>query len=352
MINILCLNEELRRGGGEEYFVQLINNLHNVDINVHGMTGRGPLSTKINKERVEYFEHSYLRKVIQIRRAVKSTYYQSIHVNSFRILLLLVMACLMRIDTPIIYTKHNYNKLESSWAGRLLYSFILKKYVTKIIVLSRMEQQKLVEICKLLPESVDVIHNGVADIPAPRNTEPKKWQVGFLGRISSEKDPFLFIDILTHLIKIRPTIRAVVAGDGPLLDDVREYAQTQGVYQNVDFLGWVTNPFNILSDIELLAVTSHREQLPISVLQSMAVGTPVMSVNVGALNEVIRYGIDGLVLSHRNPGEFAMEIAKVLEDKHLLKTMGRNCRNRVEQAFTEEHMLDKFRELVCLVIDE
>lgn len=126
-------------------------------------------------------------------------------------------------------------------------------------------------------------------LPKARMVENKpEYCIGFLGRISWEKGPDLFLEIFKHL-KIMLAIqgigiRAQIAGDGALRQELEKQVASDA---RVQFIGWINSPRQFLSSIDLLVVSSRTEGYPLAVGESLEEGTPVAGFNVGGIAEVI-----------------------------------------------------------------
>ena len=108
--------------------------------------------------------------------------------------------------------------------------------------------------------------------------------VALIGRISEEKDPFFAIDILQNLLLKASNYRLVFIGDGPIKSDVEQYAESQKVAYNVEFLGRRDDVAELLQGIDIVLMTSKFEGFPMTVVEAQASGTPVF-VPIEAVTE-------------------------------------------------------------------
>ena len=101
-----------------------------------------------------------------------------------------------------------------------------------------------------------------------------------------QKAPFLMIDAFALVLEQEPDARLLWAGDGPLLDDCRAYAQRRGAGQATEFLGVVADPLPLLHDATVLISTSRYEALPYAILEAMAAGAAVVASDIPAHREL------------------------------------------------------------------
>ena len=139
---------------------------------------------------------------------------------------------------------------------------------------------------------VRTIYTGILD-PSPKikkNTKKEVVTVGFLGRLSVEKNPFLFIEI-AKLLQNNRKFRFVIAGDGPIVDQVEHSIKR---IPNIEYLGCTENSEEFLEKIDILMITSDVEGIPLVAMESLDVGTPVVSTNVGGMSELIQVKDNGM----------------------------------------------------------
>ncbi|KAA2235237.1 glycosyltransferase [Salinarimonas soli] len=172
------------------------------------------------------------------------------------------------------------------------------------------------------PSSVTYIPNGIDAAPFAAATErraglraefgfgPQEIVLIWAGRLGIEKRPDAFVQIVAALQR-RLRLRAVIAGDGPLADDVRALAVREGALDAITFAGHVT-PARIaalLTAADMLVLTSAVEGLPLIVLEALAAGCPVAATDVGDIALVVKDGIDGVLVPAARPLDLADRIA-------------------------------------------
>lgn len=169
---------------------------------------------------------------------------------------------------------------------------------------------------------VRVIRNGVA-IPARVGAEAEPAEVLFAGRLSPEKG-------IEELIAATQGMNLVVAGDGPLRDSVPSA------------LGFVPH-----DELELLyarsavvVLPSHREGLPLCVLEAMAHGRPVVASAVGGIPELVEDGVSGLLVPPGDVTALRAALDRLLGDSVLRRRMGRAARRRVAELCARENVAE------------
>ena len=207
-----------------------------------------------------------------------------------------------------------------------------------------------------VPESkLAVIPSGIGDDepPAVDRAEVRRALgiavdapvVLFVGRLAAQKavdDLLSALDVLQH---VRPDLRAVIAGDGPLRERLDEHAAAVGLRPSVKFLGHREDVPQLLAASDLLVLPSLYEGLPNVVLEAMRFRKPVVATAAPGTTEVVADGVTGLLVPMRNPVELARAIRRVIEEPGLAQRLGEAGRARVESEFRAATMIERFAEL-------
>jgi glycosyltransferase involved in cell wall biosynthesis len=194
-----------------------------------------------------------------------------------------------------------------------------------------------------------VIHNGIPIPSSPKATAGSTRRIGFLGRLEPQKDPLLFLDVVEQL----PGIEATMVGGGSLEVRVRREIDLRKL-TSVRTLGALAHDaaLETLSGFTVLVFTSRWEGFPLSALEGMALGVPVVATNVGGLSEVIKDGESGILVDSRSPEVIASAVRKVLEDKPLRERIIAEGRRRVQEHFSEDRMLSEIRRVYSSLLPD
>ena len=132
--------------------------------------------------------------------------------------------------------------------------------------------------------------------------------------MSEPKTPLVFVESLREVTARRPEACAWIAGDGPLGPQVKQAVEQAGLAAQVRFLGLRKDMGAILSAADVVVHSSLREGLPRVVLEALAVGTPLVATNVGGVGDVVKDGVNGLLVPSNDVGALARAMIAVLED--------------------------------------
>jgi glycosyltransferase involved in cell wall biosynthesis len=176
-----------------------------------------------------------------------------------------------------------------------------------------------------------VIHNavdvGAFAVPAHPNGVPR---VVSIGRFAFPKD---FATLVEALAATRADYQAAFAGEGPLLQEVAATILERGLAERIDLLGNRGDVPDLLASADVFVLSSRSEGFPVSILEAMAAGLPVVATNVGGVAESVVDGETGLLVPPGDPGALAAALDRVLTDSALRLRLGTAGREQARRHF-------------------
>ena len=188
----------------------------------------------------------------------------------------------------------------------------------------------------LAAEKVQVIYNGVDlerfaepaspdTIRAELGIPPGRPVVGLLARLEPQKDVHTFLRAAAQLVAKVPEVSFLVIGGGSLDEQLRQEARTLGLGAHVIFTGARRDIPRLLAACDISVMSSLKEGMSNSILESMMAGKPVVATGVGGNVELIRDGETGFLVPPRDPAALAAAIQRLLDDTALARAMGRRA---------------------------
>ena len=165
----------------------------------------------------------------------------------------------------------------------------------------------------------------------PVRDEPKN--IGFVGRLSEEKAIPTLLAAFALVKQQVPNSVLSVVGTGPLEQELKAYAFSLGITEQVRFAGYLSNPFEALKQFDLFVLPSRTEGCPIVILEAMAMGLPVVATRVGGNPELVADGESGLLVPPNDPKAMADAILKILTGGDLARKMGETGRVHALECF-------------------
>ena len=206
-------------------------------------------------------------------------------------------------------------------------------------------------------ERIAVIHNGVDTKEYRANIQtkgkfksqyaiPKNLKlISFIGRFSDEKNPLLFVDIGKSVLAQLPNeVHFVMAGDGLDFEKVKDAIRNKGLDKNFTVTGRIDSVTDLLNDTDILLVVSKMEGVPIVVLEAMSMGVPIISTDVGAINEVIDNQINGFLINANDNviENFTHQILELMQ-RFNAKALAEKSRETAVLKFSLETMGSKYQ---------
>lgn len=190
---------------------------------------------------------------------------------------------------------------------------------------------------------ISTIVNGIADNASrARPEEGNPPIVTMVARFSFQKD---HLTLLRALSKVRLPFRLRLVGDGPLLEQTRVSAAQLGLASRTDFLGDCGNVADLLVDTHLFTLISRYEGLPISILEAMRAGLPIIATNTGGVPEAVCHEWNGLLVGRGDEQALKGALELLLSKPDLRAAFGKRARSLFEEAFSAEAMVERTFEL-------
>ncbi len=172
--------------------------------------------------------------------------------------------------------------------------------------------------------SMRVIHSGVPIVeldPPPRTTDD--FVLGMLSR----HDPVKGIDLAIRVVdRLGPGYRLVVIGDGSARGDLEALVDELGVGDRVELRGWDDRARDLLPTFDVYVLPSRLEAFPVSVMEAMQAGVPVVATEVGSIREAVDDGVTGRIVPVEDVPAMADAVRELHDDPATLRAMGERAR--------------------------
>lgn len=197
----------------------------------------------------------------------------------------------------------------------------------------------------LIPNGIDTRRFGApAPIAASRSRPAGRgFRIGTIGRLEEQKGIDVLLDAFADIAREEPGAELVVAGDGSLRTDLERRASGLGLAGSVRFAGTIDDVAPLLASLDLFVLASRWEGLPLTLLEAMAAGVPIVATSVDGSAEAVRSGVDGLLVPPDDPGALARAILASLHDRAAAIERARAARGRASSIYSIERMVADYR---------
>lgn len=241
--------------------------------------------------------------------------------------------------------QHIFSKIRTWLSFRQLSCFF-----DRTVLVSEEMRRSLIGSYGFTAEDVKVIHNGIR-IPANVTQHAgKRLTIGSAGRLFPVKSFLLMVDIAIRVVAENDMVDFVLAGDGPERLMLEEKVSKSGLQERFRFMGHQEDMDVFYKSLDMYINTSVHEGIPMSVLEAMSHGLPVVVPNVGGFPEIVEEGVSGYLIDGRDPSLFAKRCIELLSDSQKRGQMAGAARQRVIDHFSREAMTAKYYRLFQEVI--
>ncbi len=205
-------------------------------------------------------------------------------------------------------------------------------------------------------EKVHTIYNGIdTTCFAPGDGTEKRCELnipldapvlGILAALRPEKNHELFLAGAAQIHQQLPDSHFVLVGDGPRGPELEQLAEKLGIAQVTHFLGSRSDVPELLRVLDVMALTSHNEASPVSILEALSSGVAVVASEVGSVPETVLPGITGQLFPAGDLSRFVSHSLELLQDSSLRTKMGIEGRKRVSQQWSLEAMVEGYETLI------
>ncbi|MEE8107099.1 MAG: glycosyltransferase [Planctomycetota bacterium] len=231
----------------------------------------------------------------------------------------------------------------------------LLRAAAAVIVPSRNLERMARDEWKVSPERVRLVANGVdCDRFVPGNDERFRSSlgihasavvVGTVAHLRPVKDPLGLLDAFADVAGGRHDSHLVYFGEGEMRPAIEQRARERGLVDRVHLPGHVTDAAACHRSLDLFALCSRSEQSPVSVLEAMACGRPVLSTDVGEVKESVAGPNADHVTALDDRDAYRAALASLLADRGLRERIGAANRARAVDRFGLAAMVDRYREI-------
>jgi glycosyltransferase involved in cell wall biosynthesis len=169
--------------------------------------------------------------------------------------------------------------------------------------------------------------------------------IGSVGRLNEVKCHDLLVRAFAQVQRTFSNAHLLIVGDGPEMSRLKLLAEHLGIQSAVTFAGYQPNPERFLGIMDVFALSSRLEGLPLVLLEAWAAQLPIVSTAVGGIPDLITHSVDGVLIPEGNEAALVEELAALLRDPIKAKALGQNGREVVRARFSVDRMANDYQKL-------
>lgn len=293
MITILHVLAMSSFSGAENVVCQIISMFaDDPDIRMVYCSPDGPIRKVLFEKNIEY-EAMERFTIFELKKVIRRIQPDIIHAHDVRATVFASIVC-GKIKL-ISHMHNNWEQLRKISIKGVLYELSVKKASTVVWVSqSSFNQYRYAQTLR----EKSIILNNIIDVKKTREIASESiseisFDIVSIGRMVYQKNPERLIGIIEKVAKKKKNIRACIIGDGELFNKVSQLIQRKSLETNIKLLGYMEKPLGILLHSRVFLMSSRWEGTPMSVLESLALGTPVVGTPVDGMLELVEDGLNG-----------------------------------------------------------
>ncbi|MFX0133186.1 MAG: glycosyltransferase family 4 protein, partial [Candidatus Hodarchaeota archaeon] len=190
-------------------------------------------------------------------------------------------------------------------------------------------------------------HIGKMNLSIASNTKI----IGSAGRLVTIKGYNYLIYAAKKILEKMPNIKFIIAGEGPVKQDLIKETEKLGILENFIFTGFVEDIYTLISTFDLFVMPSVNEGIPIVLLETMVLGIPIIATKVGGIPEILTHRINGLLVAPGDISELATTCLYALKKSNKIRLMAENAREHVAKEFSPQKIAKQTSELYQTLIN-
>jgi glycosyltransferase involved in cell wall biosynthesis len=277
--------------------------------------------------------------LLELRQIIKNFQPDIVAIHSSKAGILGRLACKLNA-VPCVFTAHGWAFTEGvTQPSRRIYQFLerlLEPLANQIICVSEFDRSIGLG-AGMNAQRLITIHNGMSDIPDSLRADAgggSPVRIVMIARFADQKDYRTLLQACQPIANIQLDL----VGDGSQLDEMKDLASNLEMNDRVNFLGFRKDISEILAQAHIFALISNWEGFPLTTLEAMRAGLPIVVSDVGGSAEAVTEGETGYCIPRGDVIILRSRLSALVADSDLRLKMGRAARQRYESEFTVANM--------------
>jgi len=341
--------------GAEVMACQLLKSLHlsqDIKLSVLLMND-GRLASELRKAGIQVLviseqDNSFIKILLTAFRLFSHNPPDIFHAHRYKENFLAYLLSIL-IGSHLVTTQHGLPEIKKkSFVATIINCFnffLLRFFFHQVVAVSEDIKSFFVDEYYFEKRNVVTVHNGVY-LPAASQHEFdfSRFVIGSAGRFFPVKDYYLLVSVAKFLSH-EAGVSFVLAGEGPQKESLEKLIKDSLLQDRFHLVGHKDNMESFYSGLNVYINTSIHEGIPMTILEAMARGLPIIAPRVGGIPEVVDDGVQGFLIDGRDPEVFAEKCLLLYNDRELWQRMSLAAREKTERCFSVEKMAQGYLEI-------
>lgn len=276
-----------------------------------------------------------------------------------------IIAAILAKVPIVIATDLTHKNQAPTRLRRLRDKFLYRIYInvanrsSHLICRSDAIRKELIELgvnvdISVIPAPIDIVEiNKYYRAKKEYSCRPEKEiTIGIVGRLSEEKRHADLLEALFLLSKKYPGINLLIVGDGPLQSQLEDLTIRLKIESKVKFTGFKKDIPKYLNLMDIFVLPSRTEGTPLSIMEAMACGLPIVASRVGGIPMIVKNKVTGILFDPGNVRQLTSALERLIEDPEIRKTLGENGRKRIYDSLHPDRFIDRHFQLYRDLLDQ
>lgn len=334
VIHLMSTNDY---SGAENVVFNIIKGTEN-KVDVYYATQRGKITEFLDNWNIKNVIYINKLSISEIKRIEREYKPDIIHAHDYKAT---VMASIAVKNTKVISHLHN----NSPWIKNIFHPYtwallVASLRISKILTVSEAIKKEYV-FSKLISSKIENVSNPVSikSIQEKAGTNNEKlYDICFVGRLTEQKNPLRFINIIKQVKQNISNVRVIILGDGELKEICKQTINKLELTDNIQLLGFKKNPYKYMAKSKVFCLTSKWEGFGLVAFEALSLGVPTIVSNVGGLVDIVNEQCGKICKSDE---EFLKEIIDILKYENVYKEKSKNAIQRANQLDNYKQYMER-----------
>ncbi len=363
----LCLSKGL--GGLELYALRSASQLAKTEEVVFITSPSSLLEEKLHNENISTktlsssFGYIPLISAIKLAKIIDKFNAEILHMHWGKDLALASLAIKFSKSKPaLIYTRQmQITRMKTDFYHQFLY----KEMSLMLAITNQLKERCSRMLGDNIGKRVETLYYGVPEpgsslspqvVNEKRldlNLDIKDFVIGLIGRLEDGKGQHLLIKAIAKAASENITLKAIVVGhemDEGYRDELKQLASDLGVSTNIQFMGFVDKPQEIMQICDCIVLATYMETFGLVLPEAMRCGIAVVGSNAGGVPEIIDHGKTGLLFESKNADDLEAQLILLHNDKDKRQQLAQSGKEKADKVFNNELHFNRLREIFQLQI--
>lgn len=333
--------------GAENVVINIINN---GEEKIEGMyvSKDGSIRNVLEEESIQFYPLCKLN-LRNVKRVICETKPDIIHAHDFRAG---IIAACSTSKIPIINHLHNNSPWLGSFNFKSFFWGIVATRYKKILTVSDSVMKEFL-FGSFFEKKTQIVGNPIelskVIKKAGEHYDGLSYDIAFLGRLTEQKNPLFFLEIVNELRNKIPSLKVAIIGEGELRQDVERRIAELQLEDTIKLYGFLNNPYPVLNMCKVLCMPSKWEGFGLAAVEALTLGKPVFASPVGGLVNIVNSECGDLCTTQ---SDYVLALESILSDETYYNEKSQKAFERAEELENMDKYMNKLSKIYFEVIQD